>query len=161
MELLKSRAGFDAEHVAYKGAAPAVQDVLGGQVGVMMLDTATALPHIGLRPGDSALFQMGTGIDTARALLGCFKAGVLPVCTIAHYRAVEIEALAGATRPKAVHGASVERTQIMPGSFRILRNGRCMGTDRERMANTLLLDQRKEGRDIPPGHQHSQCAIHG
>lgn len=46
MELLKSRAGFEAEHVAYKGAAPAVQDVLGGQVPVMMLDTATAMPHL-------------------------------------------------------------------------------------------------------------------
>jgi len=46
MELLKSRAVFEAQHVAYKGAAPAVQDVLGGQVGLMMLDTATALAHL-------------------------------------------------------------------------------------------------------------------
>lgn len=46
MELIKSRAGFEAEHVPYKGAAPAVQDLLGGQVPVMILDTATALPHL-------------------------------------------------------------------------------------------------------------------
>lgn len=46
MELLKARAGFEAQHIAYKGAAPAVQDVLSGQVPVMMLDTATALPHL-------------------------------------------------------------------------------------------------------------------
>lgn len=47
MELLKARAGFEALHVAYKGAGPAVQDVLSGQVPVMILDTATALPHLG------------------------------------------------------------------------------------------------------------------
>lgn len=46
MELLKDRAGFAAEHIPYKGAAPAVQDVLGGQVPIMMLDTATALQHL-------------------------------------------------------------------------------------------------------------------
>lgn len=46
MELLKSRAGFDAEHIPYKGAAPAVQDVMSGQVPVMMLDTATALQNL-------------------------------------------------------------------------------------------------------------------
>jgi tripartite-type tricarboxylate transporter receptor subunit TctC len=46
MELLKSRAGFEAEHVAYKGAAPAVQDLIGGKIPLMMLDTATALPHL-------------------------------------------------------------------------------------------------------------------
>lgn len=59
------------------------------------------LRSIGLRPGDRALFQMGTGIDTAVALFGCFKAGVLPVCTIAQYRSVEIAALAGLTKPVA------------------------------------------------------------
>lgn len=46
MELFKSRAGFEAQHVPYKGAAPAVQDLLGGQVPAMMLDTVTALPHL-------------------------------------------------------------------------------------------------------------------
>lgn len=46
MELLKARADFQAEHIPYKGAAPAVQDVLAGRVPAMMLDTATAQPHI-------------------------------------------------------------------------------------------------------------------
>jgi non-ribosomal peptide synthetase component E (peptide arylation enzyme) len=62
---------------------------------------AAALHALGLRPGDRAIFQMGTGIETALALFGCFKAGILPVCTIPQYRSLEISALAAATRPSA------------------------------------------------------------
>ncbi|CAN7316948.1 AMP-binding protein [Variovorax paradoxus] len=62
---------------------------------------AAGLREVGLQPGDRAIFQMGTGIDTALALFACFKAGVLPVCTIPQYRSVEISALAQATRPRA------------------------------------------------------------
>src|SRR5687767_7557957 len=34
-----------------------------------------ALLELGLVPGDRALFQMGTVVETAIALFGCFKAG--------------------------------------------------------------------------------------
>lgn len=45
-ELLKSTAGIDIIHVPYKGNAPALNDLLGGQV-TMMFDTiTTALPHV-------------------------------------------------------------------------------------------------------------------
>lgn len=46
MELLKNQAGIEAQHIAYKGAAPAVQDLVSGQIPVMMLDTATAFAHL-------------------------------------------------------------------------------------------------------------------
>jgi tripartite-type tricarboxylate transporter receptor subunit TctC len=46
MELLKRRAGFEAQDIAYKGAGPAVQDVVSGQVPVMPLDTVVGLPQI-------------------------------------------------------------------------------------------------------------------
>ncbi len=49
---------------------------------------------LGLRPGDRALFQMGSVIETAVALLACAKAGVIPVCTLPQHRALEIKALA-------------------------------------------------------------------
>ena len=46
MELIKDRAGLFAVHVPYRGAAPAVQDVIGGQLPMMMIDTAVGLPQI-------------------------------------------------------------------------------------------------------------------
>ena len=43
MELFKSRTGLFAVHVPYRGAAPALQDVMGGQVPLMMVDTSSAM----------------------------------------------------------------------------------------------------------------------
>jgi len=62
---------------------------------------AAGLRSMGLVPGDRALFQMGTRIETAVALFACFTAGILPVCTVPQYRAVEIRALAQLTTPAA------------------------------------------------------------
>jgi tripartite-type tricarboxylate transporter receptor subunit TctC len=45
-ELFKSAAGIDIVHVPYRGAAPAVQDLLAGQVQLVVLDVSVLLPHI-------------------------------------------------------------------------------------------------------------------
>ncbi len=45
-ELFKSQAGVDMLHVAYKGTAPAMNDVLGGVVPVMFTNLPAALPFI-------------------------------------------------------------------------------------------------------------------
>ena len=61
---------------------------------------AGALLLSGVRPGERAIFQMGTVLETVVALCACFKAGVLPVCTVPQYREIEIgqlTELAGAT----------------------------------------------------------------
>jgi len=46
MEQLKQAAGFDAVHAPYRGIGPAITDVLGGQIHMMMPGLAAALPHI-------------------------------------------------------------------------------------------------------------------
>ncbi|WP_427184251.1 Bug family tripartite tricarboxylate transporter substrate binding protein [Bordetella bronchialis] len=46
LELFKQRAGVDMLHVPYKGAAPAIQDLLGGQVDMMFIDLAAGLPNV-------------------------------------------------------------------------------------------------------------------
>jgi tripartite-type tricarboxylate transporter receptor subunit TctC len=45
-ELFKMTAGVDLLHVPYKGAAPAVNDLLGGQVNLVFADVAAVLPHV-------------------------------------------------------------------------------------------------------------------
>nr|WP_240636193.1 tripartite tricarboxylate transporter substrate binding protein [Caldimonas tepidiphila] len=45
-ELFRESSGLAFVHVPYRGAAPAVQDVIGGQVPFMFADTASAYPHI-------------------------------------------------------------------------------------------------------------------
>jgi tripartite-type tricarboxylate transporter receptor subunit TctC len=45
-ELLKSMAGIDLLHVPYKGTAPAMTDLLGGQVELLFDNLITAMPHV-------------------------------------------------------------------------------------------------------------------
>jgi tripartite-type tricarboxylate transporter receptor subunit TctC len=46
VELLKAEAKIDLVHVPYRGAAPAVNDLLGGHFEMIVLDTPVLLPHI-------------------------------------------------------------------------------------------------------------------
>jgi tripartite-type tricarboxylate transporter receptor subunit TctC len=45
MELVKQRANIDANHVSYKGCAPGLTDVLGGQIPLAILSANLIAPH--------------------------------------------------------------------------------------------------------------------
>ena len=45
-ELFNTQMGVEITHIPYKGAGPALNDVIGGQVGVMFDILGSSLPHI-------------------------------------------------------------------------------------------------------------------
>jgi tripartite-type tricarboxylate transporter receptor subunit TctC len=59
MELVKQKAGVNAVNVGYKGCAPALTDVLGGQVPLAILSANLVAPHI--KTGK----LYGVGVSTA------------------------------------------------------------------------------------------------
>lgn len=65
MELFKSTTGVFITHIPYRGTAPAITDLLGGQVAVGFMPIHVALPH--LRSG--RLIALGVGSDKRHALL--------------------------------------------------------------------------------------------
>lgn len=46
MELFASAAGISLQHVPYKGGAPAITDVLGGQLPLVIVNAVEVLPHV-------------------------------------------------------------------------------------------------------------------
>jgi non-ribosomal peptide synthetase component E (peptide arylation enzyme) len=60
-----------------------------------------ALLDLGLVPGDRAMFQLGTTVETVVVLLACYKAGIIPVCSLPQHREVEIGQLVQKSEAKA------------------------------------------------------------
>ncbi|MFO1107763.1 MAG: tripartite tricarboxylate transporter substrate binding protein [Bradyrhizobium sp.] len=82
-ELLKSKAGIDIVHVPYKGAAPAMNDLLAGHIPMMFDNIPAVLP------------QVKAGLINAIAVAGSSRAGALPdVPTVAEQGIAGFEASA-------------------------------------------------------------------
>jgi tripartite-type tricarboxylate transporter receptor subunit TctC len=65
MEMLKQTTGANLVHVPYRGSAPAVTDVLGGQISVASVDLTSAYPHIQA----GTLIALGLADETRSALV--------------------------------------------------------------------------------------------
>ena len=75
-ELLKREAGIDMMHIPYRGAAPAVNDLLGGQVDVMFADIPILLPHI----NSGKLVALALGSERRAPTLPNFPRPARPAC---------------------------------------------------------------------------------
>lgn len=64
--MFRTAAGIDITHVPYKGSAPAVTDLLGGQIQMMFDPLQSVLPHI------------TSGKLRALAISGATRSGILP-----------------------------------------------------------------------------------
>jgi tripartite-type tricarboxylate transporter receptor subunit TctC len=67
MELLQRKAGIELIHVPYKGTSPAMQAVLGGEVGALNIGIGLARPHIA---SGKVLALAKTGLPSRDALPG-------------------------------------------------------------------------------------------
>ena len=65
MELVKQKAGVNATNIGYKGCAPALTDVVGGQVQLAILSANLVAPH--LKTGK--LYGLGVSTATRYALM--------------------------------------------------------------------------------------------
>jgi tripartite-type tricarboxylate transporter receptor subunit TctC len=106
-ELLQSRAGIKLTHVPYKGAGPAIADVVAGQVPLTFTSMATAAPHV--KGGRLRVL----GVTSPQRLAAfpdvpTFAESGVPGMTIEHWWGVM--APAGTPRPivDRLHGAIVQ-----------------------------------------------------
>ena len=109
LELFKSAAGVKFLHVPYRGAAPALTDLLGGQVQALFADTPVLLPHIQggklkpigaasaarnpLLPDVSTLAEQGFPDTTADNWYGLLAPAKTPPAVVAKFNEAVVAAL--------------------------------------------------------------------
>jgi tripartite-type tricarboxylate transporter receptor subunit TctC len=135
-ELYKSMAGINMVHVPYKGLAPAITDLLGGQVQVLFADVGLVAPHI--KAGKVKAIAV-TGASRATALpdvptmseagLTGYRAGTwyglfaptgTPKDVIARVNADAVKAVAGADMKSQFGQQGIEPAGGTPAEFATL-----------------------------------------
>lgn len=75
-EMLKSMTGIDMVHIPYKGTAPAITDILAGNVSLMFNSMPSVLPHIGARRLKGIAVSSGRRSQAAPDIPTVAEAGV-------------------------------------------------------------------------------------
>ena len=136
MELFKNRTGTFITHIPYRGAAPAVQDVMGGQVPCMFLDLAGGLPV--MKAGKVRVLAIGSskrapslpdvptlaeaGVSGAEvyAFQGALGPAGLPEAIVARFNAELDKALASAEVRKRAADFGMELLPGTPAQFKAM-----------------------------------------
>ena len=131
-EMLKSEAGIDTVHVPYKGGAPAMADLLGGQVQYMFENIGIVLPLIKAGklkalavmapqrlPSAPSLPTMGeAGLDMGSGTwLGLLAPAKTPKPVIERLRAEVVTALNSPELRKAFEDRSIQPVGSTPDEF--------------------------------------------
>jgi tripartite-type tricarboxylate transporter receptor subunit TctC len=133
MELLKSEAGLTMTHAPYRGAAPALADVAGGQIPAMMVDlaagagfikggkvkalavaNATRLPQL---PDVPTFAELGYKNVEAAALVGMVVPAATPADTIAALNKQVVAAINDPAVHKKLVDFGVEPVGNSPAQF--------------------------------------------
>ena len=138
MELLKSEAGLKLTHAPYRGAAPALADVAGGQIPVMMVDmaagagfikggkvrplavaNATRLPQL---PDVPTFAELGLPSVQAAALVGMVAPAKTPASVIATLNKQVVAAINEPAVKQKLIDFGVEPVGNTPEQFQALIN---------------------------------------
>jgi tripartite-type tricarboxylate transporter receptor subunit TctC len=127
--MLKQRTGAPLVHVPYKGAAPAMQDVLGGRIDFYFESVALAAPHVasgGVRalavtsrnrlgnyPDVPTMAELGFTDVSADAWFALFAPANVPQAVVARLNAEFVKAISDPSVTKPLKEQSLD---IIPGT---------------------------------------------
>jgi len=133
-ELFNSLAGTTMQHIPYKGSAPAMQDLVGGQVQLMFADGPSALPFIKAgkiralgvgNPSPSVFFPevptiAGAGLPNYEAYswTGVVAPAGTPAAAVARLNADMVKVLSDPKTAQALMAAGAEPAPGTPEEFR-------------------------------------------
>jgi tripartite-type tricarboxylate transporter receptor subunit TctC len=136
MEMFKHRTKTFLTHIPYRGAAPALQDVMGGQVPCMFLDLAAGLPvmaagkvrvlaigsakRVAALPDVPTLAEAGVPDTEVFAFQGLLGPAGLPASITARLNAELNKALANPAVVKRMQDFGMEALPGTPEQFRTM-----------------------------------------